>query len=105
MDFNDYVNIFDTNTTCAEWVNQEFDFQRVAAAKRQGEWLHMAGTLEERPVIKNCAAEVFGDLFDDEIAWLRECFVFGMLQYFRDECDMGMEGDVAGELAEWLGER
>lgn len=104
FDFNDYINIFDKDITCADFTNQVFQECLSDAAERQDDWLHMAGTLEERPVIKDSAQDVLGQVFDDDIAWVRECFVFGMLYYYRDKCDMGIEGDVAHELSQWLGE-
>lgn len=101
IDYNEEFNCFDKRTSAAEWFN--FICKDIAwyAFQNQEDWLYMMDELGEdrNPKIKDNFYEVFGLLFDREIAYIKECVLDGFLKFYHDQ-DIDVSKKVADEYNE-----
>lgn len=95
--YNERFNYFEDDTLASEWFNSLCRNIAWEAFERQEEWCVSASERENRkPLIKNNFVEVFDEIFDQRLAFLRETILLGFLcEYYNDDIE------VMQDVADW----
>lgn len=109
-DYNKDFNWFEDDTLAKDWFNDLCSRIAWKAFENQEKWVYMIGELgrdEEgnlrKPMIKPEALEVFNQLFDDELNWMKWNTIMSFMKLYHED-DIDYSPEIESEVREYFGE-